>query len=482
MSSSKTEQPSVLKNSAIIMVAQFAGIFVKFFTNILLAWFLTPDAFGIAAIVLTIFMGLQMLSDVGILDSIIRSKNGDKPDFYLSAFVIQVLRGIFLYLIVFLLASPIANFYGEEILRDCLMVGGFSLVIEGFFSTRLHVMQRNHQVTPLLILELVAQLITAIVIVAIAINYPSVWALVIAHIVHACIKMTGSHYIAPLSFKNFKFKNPYYMEIFGFGKWIFLATLFHFVITQSDKLILGKLVDPTQLGIYSLASALTAISMMFCYQLGQKVLYPVLSQAARNSESEDYSARVQESLAHLLPVLLIFCLLTFALAPTFFDYLYKDAYQAAGRTTQYLAFMTWFMILYDLHQKIPVSYGSPMHTALFSGITAILRVALSIVGYRLFGIPGFVLGLSAASILGVGFIQLWMAKRHIAVGSLELKLSGLFLVIFLSQFLWHDQITNRFSNELYAVLVIIVVGALGYWSYRAPINRQIVKLRTRFAT
>jgi O-antigen/teichoic acid export membrane protein len=471
-------QPQVLKNSAIVVVVQFAGIIVKFFSNIMLAWFLTPDAFGIAAIVTTIFMALSLLSDVGIGDNIVRNPDGEKADFYQSCFSLQIVRGVVLYAVLALIALPLANLYGDEIIRACLLVGGISLLIDGFLSTRFYVLQRNHQVKKLALLDLTAQLIAAIVVIIYCLFSPTVWALVIGHVVSSVVKTIGSHYVAPMSFAGYRLITTRYQEILSFGKWIFLNTLFHFVITQSDKLILGKLIPTHDLGIYAISASLTAITMMLSYNFSLRIVYPVLSQAARGS-GENYAEKIHETMRHILPALLVFCLFTFALAPLFFEYLYKDSYLAAGQVTQYLALMTWFMILYDLYQKVPVSYGFPKHTATISFFTSIFRVGMGITAFHFYGIPGFIMGLALGSIIGVGLVQVWMTKYQIKTDTYEIKLSLIFISLFLLHLLLKQYAEIPYFNVISAVIISLFAMSFGYLSYKKPIHNQYLKFRSK---
>ncbi len=471
---SKTSKSGILRNSMTVVVVQFTGIIVKFFSNIILAWFLTPHDFGIAAIVATVFMALTLLSDVGIGDNIVRNPDGEKKDFHQACFNIQILRGLTLYAVLTLLAAPLAHLYGEDIIRACLQVGGVSLLIDGFLSTRFYSLMRNHEVKKLVLLDLSAQVISSILVIIYAMFSPTVWALVLGNVISSLVKTIGSHLIAPMDFSHYRFKSARYRQILGFGKWIFLITLFHFIITQSDKLILGKLVSTSELGVYAISSALTAITMMLSYNFSLRILYPVLSEAARGS-GEDYADKIHETMKHILPALLIFCLLTFAVAPPFFTYLYKADYIAAGRITQYLAVMTWFMILYDLYQKVPVSYGVPKYTALFSFVTATSRIGLSIAGFYLWGLEGFILGLAAGSIIGVGLIQIWMAARDIRPDTYEVRLSALFVGVFLANLLLRREFEIDHFNELFAVALVLLTAGFGYLSYREPIHRQLAR-------
>ena len=59
---------------------------------------LFPEAFGLMALIQTFMIGLAMFSDLGIGPAIIQSDRGEDPDFLNTAWVMQILRGICLWL------------------------------------------------------------------------------------------------------------------------------------------------------------------------------------------------------------------------------------------------------------------------------------------------------------------------------------------------------------------------------------------------
>ena len=73
-------------------------------SNLLLARWLAPDAFGLIAAVNTLYFGLVMFSDLGIWQSIVRSDRGQHPRMLGTAWSVQLLRGVVLALAVLCLA------------------------------------------------------------------------------------------------------------------------------------------------------------------------------------------------------------------------------------------------------------------------------------------------------------------------------------------------------------------------------------------
>ena len=107
-------------------------------SNLVLTRLLFPEAFGLMALVQVMLAGVQMLSDIGIRDKIIQDPKGDEPHVLNTAWVLQIIRGIFLWLVVVLLAAPVAGFYEAPELADLLPVAGIAAVAQGLSSTKVY--------------------------------------------------------------------------------------------------------------------------------------------------------------------------------------------------------------------------------------------------------------------------------------------------------------------------------------------------------
>src|SRR6056297_894581 len=102
--------------STALTVFKFGGAnFLRLGSNLILTRILFPEAFGLMALVAVFLTGLKMFSDFGLNASIIRSARGDDPIFLQTAWTVQILRGIMLWLISVMLAGPVAAFYEEPL-------------------------------------------------------------------------------------------------------------------------------------------------------------------------------------------------------------------------------------------------------------------------------------------------------------------------------------------------------------------------------
>src|SRR4051795_12890818 len=84
---------------------------LRLLNNVILARLLAPPIFGLMALVNAIRTGVELLSDVGIIQNIVSSPRGTEPDFYDTAWTLQAARGLVLAILCMVLAVPIARFF-----------------------------------------------------------------------------------------------------------------------------------------------------------------------------------------------------------------------------------------------------------------------------------------------------------------------------------------------------------------------------------
>jgi O-antigen/teichoic acid export membrane protein len=176
--------------SALLTVGGFGfAQALRLASNLILTRLLFPEAFGLMALVLVWLMGLGLFSDVGITPSILHSKRGDDPDFLNTAWTMQILRGVGLWVVACLLAYPMALVYQEPMLTQILPVAALLLLFNGFRPTRMIMANRHLNLGRLTVLEALVQFIGVSSSVILALWTGSIWALVAAGVVGAAAEL-----------------------------------------------------------------------------------------------------------------------------------------------------------------------------------------------------------------------------------------------------------------------------------------------------
>ncbi len=384
---------SSLKNLAIrgtlwTFVGYGAGRVLSFGSQLVLTRLLAPEVFGLMALVNTFLIGLQLFSDVGIGPSIIQNDRGDEPEFLNTAWTIQVIRGVALWLCACIGAWPFAQFYEQPELFALIIVSGFSAVISGFNSTSLFTANRQLTLGRLTLIELISQAASLVVVLHWALRYPNVWGLVAGSMFGVLVKMLLSYRWLPGIRHQFTWDWKTVQSLTKFGRWIFLSTALGFFLQYADRLVLGKFLSIGELGIYSLAVLLSGVIQDIHGRLNQSVLLPVYSKL-KHLSIQELRKKVTKVRLAMMAVLLPPLWVSAILGTFIIDWLFDSRYHQAGWMFQvlsagfavsvssnsgpfFLAFGDSFTLLYLLVVRSLALFGSMVVGGLLSGTNGLI--------------------------------------------------------------------------------------------------------------
>ena len=400
----------LMRSASWVLIGYGGTQAIRLASNLILTRILFPEAFGLMALVTVITVGLMMFSDVGVGPSIAQSKRGDDPDFLNTAWTIQIVRGMLLWLVTLAVAGPVARFYDQPDLALYLPIAGLALVITGFLPTRIETAHRHLVFGRLTQLDLVAQFIGVGCMVILALITRSVMALVMGAVLTALAKLILTWAFLPGPANRPRWERAAVHEQLHFGKWIFLSTAFAFVSTQGDKAILGKLVPLDTLGIYNIGYFLASFPVLLGVTMAQNLLIPVYRDRPPG-ESAHHRARLRKM--RLLVTGSLFALLSALalLGPWIVGFLYDPRYEAAGA-------MMVVMALGFLPQAVGLTYdraalaaGDSRGAFVASGLRAALQVVCLIIGFQLAGLLGGLVSYGVAMILSHP-VLIRLARRH----------------------------------------------------------------------
>jgi O-antigen/teichoic acid export membrane protein len=377
-------------------------------SNLILTRLLLPEAYGLINLVYVFITGLHLFSDVGIGPSIIQNKRGDDPAFLNTAWTIQVVRGVCLWVGSLLLAEPAAQFYNEPRLLLLLPVVGLNAIISGFNSTALFTLNREVAIGKLAIYELAGQITSMAVTIVCAYYNPTVWAMVAGGFASALLQMVWSHRLLPEQPNRFAWERDAVKSIFSFGKWIFVSTALYFFVSQSDRMILGKLVSLETLGIYGIAFTLASIPRQIILALSNKVIFPSFAKLA-DLPRETFRAKIIKSRRLMLVALAAGLSLLIGFGDRLVFILYKSNYHEAGWMVPIIALGIWHTSLYFTTFPALLALGNARYNPPGS-LLAFMTIAIGLpVAFSQFNLVGamFVIAFYDLPLYAVNMYGLW---------------------------------------------------------------------------
>lgn len=397
---------------AIWTIIGFGGIqILRFGNNLILTRLLKPEYFGLMALVTTLRVGLELFSDIGIAQNIINSKRGDEPAFLNTAWTLQIIRGVVIWIICLLLSFPAAKFYNDERLVLLIPIAIFFSVVDGFSCTSVHTLHRRMELGKLSLYELALQACYLSTLCILVWFYPNVWTLAIGSVIGAIYKLVSSYWLIPKYTHRFTWEPDAVKEILSFGKWMFIASALMFAAEQADRLVLAKILSFKMLGVYTVAYTLASIPREVIKQLSYKVIFPTISQQADLPRAILREKILRQRWLILLGSAIILAFMT-TVGDFLVAFLYDKRYADATWMMPILCSGIWFSLLFYTISPALLAISKP----LYSAQSNFARFGVIILGvplaYYSFGTLGaiIVIAFSDLPLYIVNLYGLWQEK------------------------------------------------------------------------
>ncbi len=249
---------------------------VSFLVSIILARILEPEVYGKISIILVITTILQVFVDSGLGNALIQKKDADDVDFS-SVFYFNIAVCTLLYLLVFITAPVIAEFYNDGSLVPVIRVLSLTLIISGIKNVQQAYVSRTMQFRRFFFATLGGTIGAAVIGIAMAYMGLGVWALVGQQLFNATVDtiilwMTVKWKPKLIfSFKRLK-------ELLSFGWKLLVSSLLDTVYNNIRQLIIGKMYSTSDLAYYNRGKQFPDLLITNINSSIDSVLLPTMSK------------------------------------------------------------------------------------------------------------------------------------------------------------------------------------------------------------
>lgn len=388
-----TIKKQAIKGTIWSMVGYSSTQALRLGSNLILTRLLVPELFGLMALVGTFIGGLNLFSDIGIRPSIIRSSRWQDPRFLNTAWTLQAVRGVGIWILCCLISWPVANFYNDARLIWLLPIVGFTSVLGGFNSTSLATLERQLKIIQTSLLQTGTQIISIGVMIFWAYISQTIWALVGGVLIASVVKLIWSHKLNSPNRNCFTWDKKIVREILSFGKWIFISTAMTFLASQIDRLLLGKILSLELLGVYIIAFTLADIPRQIMLKVSSQIMLPVISHYA-DVDRAILRTMIVRKRRFLLVILGILVTFLACFGDLIIKVLYDHRYVQAAWMLPILAVGLWPMILSLTIDKVLFVIGVPRFVALGNVLKFIYMLIFIPLGFHYKGLLGVIIVIS----------------------------------------------------------------------------------------
>lgn len=348
---------------------------LRLVSNIILAWLLAPALLGTMLLINTLRTGGELLTDVGVGQSIVNNRRGNEPDFYNTAWTIQIVRGLLLFAVAMALTIPIARGYDNPELLILLPAVAPIFILTGLTSPSRFLLQKQFEVRKLALFDLAAAVFGAGVQIVLAYFIPTIWALVWGLLLGAAVPAVASFFLIDWRSHRLRWEKEAVQSILHFGKWVFLASLVYFLAMNFDRLYFADAISFALLGIYGIARTFAETITLLFQRMGSLLIFPKI--AASEQRGFDLQRAIRP--LRLATLFLVATGLAFgiAVADQFIYLVYDARYHAAGFFLTILLVGSWFGILASMADAMMMGVGKPSGVA-FSNGTKLIVIAIAL--------------------------------------------------------------------------------------------------------
>ena len=257
------------------VIAKYSGILINLLIGIILARLLSPEEFGIVALVMVFINFFNILSDLGIGPAIIQNKKITNMDVK-SIFSVSLLLSLFLGGVFFSLSSVVASFYEKPQLSHITQLLALSVV---FFTVKivpLALHRKKQQFKTIGLVTLIVQSVSGLLAILLAYFGFSYYSLIAKSIFDGFFTFIILFLLNPIT--PGRVTKSSINKIAKFSIYQFMFNCTSYFSRNSDNLLIGKFIGTVELGFYNRAYQLMMLPIQNLTHVISPVLHPVLSE------------------------------------------------------------------------------------------------------------------------------------------------------------------------------------------------------------
>lgn len=342
-------------NSAtVVMGTQTSTVLVRIASSLVITRLLIPEDFGVVLLVTSLFFVIQQLTDTGIPNFVIARPEGDDDHALNTLWTIQLIRGVGLTLVMFMLAPWAATLFGDPESTWAIRITGLSFLLLGIKSMAPMRARRHQREWLNSYLEFGTFLLqTVLTIILAAFFIKSYWAVVIAllarHLLWTILTYTAYSYPLP----RLAWDGAVVGALWKFARLIFLSSILSVIIVQFDKFFVLSQFTLANAGIYGLANTTIMAFSSLCGAYFGRVYVADVAKMERNGITGPRA--YYEPMRRMRTILIFVAAGGVFFGETLFSLVYDERFAVAG---------TFFSIL--VVQSVMLSTTQPAQNYLIA--------------------------------------------------------------------------------------------------------------------
>ena len=402
---------------------------IRLTSSLILTRLLSPEAYGTFGILLSITFIIELLSDVGSTGLLVRHARGREKTFIHTVWTVRLIRSLINFGLLYGFAPLIADIYNAPTLTHAIRVFSFWFIFHGLESMAFVLAQRDQKSRIGNNAEMFASAAMTISVIALAFVLKDHFAFIYGMLISRAVMMVASHFYYRDIGVAIAFDREAVIDQFRFARFVLPSSLLTIVLAQYDKIIFLKLFDLALLGVYGVAGGMAGPIAALISKNSRVVLYARCAEYAR-SDRATVAFRYYSENERLLWLGVLLPAAVAGFSESIVSILYDARYAGAGMMLMVLALGGMLGAVQNASENLLVAVGRT-HVVLVANIVRLFTILPgTLLGYFLFGFPGFLWFGLAASIPVTAYYFIEQRRQGLLDLRAELRRVGWALALF----------------------------------------------------
>ncbi len=386
-------------------IDQFAKLGITFLIGIILARLLSPREFGLIGMISVFIAISQTFIDSGFTNALIRKKDCTQTDFS-TVFFFNLITGIVFYIILFVSARSVAQFFNEPELKSILQVVGLALLIDSLTMIQRTILTKRIDFKLQARISVISSLGSGILGLIMAFAGFGVWSLVVKHLSNQVLN-SAFLWLWNRWKPIFVFSKKSFSELFGFGSKLLISGLIDTVYHNIYDLIIGKFFSAQELGFYARARGFKDLPSKNLNNIIARVSYPVLTSI--QDDIPRLKSNYQKLIRSIMFITFILMLGMAAVAEPMIIALIGEKWRQSIIYLQMLCFVGMFYPLHALNLNMLQVQGRSDLFLKLEIIKKTLAVPVIIIGIY-WGIKAMIAGMIVNTVIAYYVNSYWSGR------------------------------------------------------------------------
>ncbi len=340
-----------------ILLFEILRYLIELFIIAFTARLLDPSDFGIVALALVVIGITDSFSEIGIRTSIIQFKD-DTLKYLNTAWTLQLIRGLLIFLILFLTSDYIASYFKNEELSLIIKILALRPIIQSLVNPYISYNLRKLEYKNYTIINFSGVFARAFFVIPLTLVFMNYWALIIGGLLSTFVKLIFSYIL--INFKpKLDFNLNQIFKLLNFGIWLLLSRILFIISKNLPFIYAGKLFNLDLVGGFKISEQVGNILTNFTKKFFTNIMIPALSEKNRSEEhlNETSVNLIVLSISLIFPIVVSL----FLIAEPIVYYLLGNKWMFSIPYVQYFFLIGGILTLNNIANTISISKGYPVY-------------------------------------------------------------------------------------------------------------------------